>query len=630
MTISRGPAAVLAVGVALLFDVLRVFLPSLITLFGRAGETAPELMGAYAAAWFVLPFLALALRPRWALLGGAVALVLARILLQAGVSQLYVASAGVTAGLVFLYGCARTLPRTAVPAGIMGGLALSGIAHLLLDGVDLVWRDGLVPWLAVVTFCAAFLALVRLMEEPPAEPDLAPPATWFLFGPVLLLAGMAATSWAKDPAGPGSIWRVALEAGLLTPAFFAALAQTARRGLGPASDVLFAVLLVAVAVAFTMPSWSGGPASGALMILCLGPTLSATASPGTGARRSGLALLGGGLVFLVGLFLYYAAYDLDLGFPNGAVVIAVAVLVAAVAVSTALRRPAPTGRKTRPGWRAVVIVATATVLAVAVAWRPAPPVQAKRGDTIKLIAYNIRMGFGLDGRLSLDRIAAWARSQQPDVVLLSEVDRGWLLNGGHDDLARIARGLGMRYHFARAADNVWGDALLTNLPVKSVSSHPLGAHDYPTGAQAQAIVLDVDGRELGIVNTHLQAPAGQAPEVAAIVRNLAAGADSAASGPGTPPPAGRGIVRPVVLAGDLNLEPGDQPMRMLAEAGVSDPLTALGDPKTSPADNPVRRIDHVLITKGLTAVSAQVPRVPYSDHLPVLTTLRLTSVDQGG
>ncbi len=217
MTSPRNQAAVLALGIAVLFDVLRVFLPSLITLFGRAGSTPAELMGLYAAAWFALPFLSVLLKPRWALLGGAVALVLARLLLQAGVEQLYVASAGMTAGLVFLHGCARTLPRAAVPGGIMGGLALSTLAHLLLDGVDLIWRDGTLPWLAALTLCACLLTLVRtpsapvrvppappLTETPPASPpvrvpsenDPAPARVWFLFGPCLLLTGMAATSWA--------------------------------------------------------------------------------------------------------------------------------------------------------------------------------------------------------------------------------------------------------------------------------------------------------------------------------------------------------------------------------------------------------------------------------------------------
>lgn len=589
MPIPRG-TLFLALGVTLFFDVLRVFLPSLITLFGRAGETPPELMGLYALAWFVLPFLAMPLKPRWALAGGAVALVLARLLLQAGVGQLYVASVGVAAGLVFLYGCARTLTRAWVAPGIAGGLSLSFLVHFLLDRVDLVWRDGVVPWLAALTLCAAFLSLVRL--APPAD-DPAPWSTWFLAGPVMLVVGMSATA-PRSYAGPGLAWLEVLPSALAL--VFAPYLAT-RPPRSPWSAIAFGVLCVAGA-GFLQPV---ATVIGTAVLLAV---------PGGTARRPGAAMLGGGLVFFLGLFAYYAAYDLDLGFPNQLVPFAVGLLIAAVALSAYFRHRPPRYALGRV-WPLFAAGTAMTLLVGAASFQPAPAVQPKKGDTFTLIAYNIRMGFGLDGRLSLDRIVSWAASKRPDVVLLSEVDRGWLLNGGHDDLARIARGLGMNYYFAPAADELWGDAVLTNLPVKEAVSRKLGRHDYPTGAQAQLVVLDVGGREVGIVNTHLQAPEGQAPEVAAYVKELAAG-------------------RPVVLAGDLNTRPADPAMRVLEAAGLSDPLIALGDPPTSPADAPVERIDHVLLSKGLAAVSAEVPPVPYSDHLPVVTLLRLTTVDQEG
>ncbi|GAA2790713.1 hypothetical protein GCM10020219_072550 [Nonomuraea dietziae] len=85
---------------------------------------------------------------------------------------------------------------------------------------------------------------------------------------------------------------------------------------------------------------------------------------------------------------------------------------------------------------------------------------------------------------------------------------------------------------------MWGDALLTNLPVRQVVSHPLGKHGYPTGAQAQTAVIEVGGNEVGIVNTHLQSPPGQAPEVAALVRDLSRGRTASRG-------AGRAISTPV-------------------------------------------------------------------------------------
>ncbi|MGI5491700.1 endonuclease/exonuclease/phosphatase family protein [Microtetraspora malaysiensis] len=604
------PVAI-ALGVLLLTDVLRVFLPSLITLYGRAGETPPEQMGLFAALWFALPFAATPIARlagvRPILLFGAVALVAARIGLQTadgGDPQLYLSAIGVCAGLLFLYGAARTATRDAAPVGIAAGLAASIVVHLLLDRMDLVWRDGPLPWIAVLAVCAAFLAAALGSVRLPHRPgDLAPAAVWLLAGPALMLTGMFS-------GGPGFLelgqdWAalmsfdVALRVVLVC--WGVVCARTAPwRG--------WAGLILIVAVSAQATDIAGGLVIVTPVVLgaCLGQVARGDLPTGR-PPRNGAAVLGGMAVFLVGTFLYYAAYDTNLGFPNVVIPIAAAVLVAVTGARISRRRPAvPAGR---PAMRWLAFALPLGLVAGVLAWRPAPGTRVADGPEFTLITYNIRMGFGLKGRLDLDRIAGWARAQHPDVVLLSEVDRGWMLNGGHDDLARIAAGLGMRYYFAPAADPLWGDALLTNLPVRQIVSHPLGRHDYPTGAQAQAIVLTVGGTEVGIVNTHLQAPPGQAPEAAAIVRALAQ-------------PRG-GTARPVLLAGDLNTTPDDPAMRVLTAAGLSDPLLALGDPPTSPADAPTERIDHVLLSPGLRAVEARVPRVPFSDHLPIVVRLRL-------
>ncbi|MEU7879824.1 endonuclease/exonuclease/phosphatase family protein [Microbispora bryophytorum] len=667
----------LVTGVALLFDVVRVFLPSLITLYGRAGETDPASMGMFAALWFVLPFAAVPVArltsPRVVRTAGAVALVAARLGLQAadgGTPQLLLASAGVTAGLIFLYGCARTVAGVWVPAGLVGGLAGASILHLALDRVDLVWRGGPLPWLAVVALCVAFLwaaflcaAFLRPVRLSPASPVPAPAALWFAFGPMLMLAGMycgGPATLAQDTgqhsgqhSAPFTALAVVLQVAALCAAVVCAWTTSwgvrTRRSRWASWDSAAGLFLVA-GVAAAEIGVQGLPALVTTVALgaCAGAAgrqagaaaestdghpgvaesadahaaVTRTGGRGDTGRRGGVAALGGMLVFLAGAFLYYAAFDADLGFPNALVPVAVAIPVAAVAVRGARRHraaaiDAQAVRRAPCRWGAIALsLALLTgLLTGLLTWQSPPATKTVAGNEFTLVAYNIRMGFGLGGRLDLDRIAAWAATRRPDVVLLSEVDRGWLLNGGHDDLARIARGLGMRYYFAPAADRLWGDALLTNLPVAEIGSTRLRRHGYPTGAQAQSIVLDVGGHEVGIVNTHLQEPRGQAPEVAAIARRLAANTPSSGADGAGP--------RPVIVAGDLNTTPSDPQMRALEAAGLSDPLRALGDPPTSPADAPVRRIDHVLISAGLTAVAAVAPRVRFSDHLPLVVRLRL-------
>ncbi|GII60496.1 hypothetical protein Skr01_05810 [Sphaerisporangium krabiense] len=614
----HAPAGVAVLGVLLLADHLRVLLPSLITLFGRAGETPPERMGLFAALWFVLPFAAVpaarAVGARRVLMGAGVLLAAARLVLQAtdgGAPQLYVSGAGVACGIAFLYGCARTLPREVVPAALAGGLAASTIVHLLLGQMDLVWRAGPLPWFGVVLACAALLGCLWALPGRHGEP--APARLWFAFGPALVLTGMylGTTGLAGPPAWGGpAAWTTMVVSATLAVCQIAMVCLAAR----PPARRWVPVALLPLSVAVAIVTETTPPAALAALALgaCLGLAgLPAAASPG----RSGLAAIAGMLVFLVAVFAYYAAYDADLGFPNRLVPGALAVLVAVLAGTAAQGRRAPA----RPSLgRGPVVVALAVAAATAVAaWRPTPQVRTVAGDEFTLIAYNIRMGFGLKGTLDLDAIAAWARTRNPDVVLLSEVDRGWLLNGGHDGLARVAAGLGMTYRFAPAADGLWGDAILTSLPLRGSESFPLGRHGHPTGAQAQASVVVVGGAEVGILNTHLQAPAGQAPEAAALARRLAEGRIPAAV-PARP--------RPVLLTGDLNTTPADPEMAVLTGAGLTDPLTAFGDPPTSPADDPVKRIDHVLLGRGLSVVTAEVPRVPFSDHLPVVVRLRLTTL----
>ncbi|MEE3920010.1 hypothetical protein V2I01_22330 [Micromonospora sp. BRA006-A] len=97
----------------------------------------------------------------------------------------------------------------------------------------------------------------------------------------------------------------------------------------------------------------------------------------------------------------------------------------------------------------VAALAGLTALAGLAAVLHVPPAPARAtaapAARPRVAACNIRMGFGLDGRLDLDAVARELRGA--DVVLLSEVDRGWWLNGGHDTLALLAGRLGMPYVF---------------------------------------------------------------------------------------------------------------------------------------------------------------------------------------
>jgi endonuclease/exonuclease/phosphatase family metal-dependent hydrolase len=321
--------------------------------------------------------------------------------------------------------------------------------------------------------------------------------------------------------------------------------------------------------------------------------------------RRGFALAGGMLLFAVAVFAYYASYDL--GYPNQWVPPRVAAVVAVVALRRAGAAVAQdlSTIDARARWAlpAVVLVLSA----FGVWWAPPDTGAAPRPNELRLVAYNIRMGFGLDGRFSIDELARVIRAERPDVVLLSEVDRGWLLNGGHDDVRLLARAVGLRYAFAPAADAVWGDAILTNLPVESWHAERMPSYGAPTGGQVMGAVLRHGGGTVAVVSTHLQPPPDRPPlEQAHDVARFAAGLRA----PG----------RPVIVGGDMNTQPGDAPFEALLAAGFADALAAGRPLFTSPADNPRSQIDHVFVA-GATSSDARAPRSTASDHLPVAVTL---------
>jgi endonuclease/exonuclease/phosphatase family metal-dependent hydrolase len=435
------------------------------------------------------------------------------------------------------------------------------------------------------------------------------PRFWLAVGPAVLLWGLYTGNTAHAQATAG--WQPTVAAALVAAAtFIAALIVERPRLWG--SPWISAAALAASGVAFgygevtvdgvhgVAPWWTVvAQVVGALALAgCLGFAAERQASRDRGLRR-GLLLATGFLLFVVFVFAYYAAYDLFL--PNDYVPFVVAAVVGLVgAVGRTVLRPV------RRQWWPALAGAVAAVLAVVAVpvWRPAPAVATGNGDGLRVAAYNIRMGFGLAGTFTVPEQADILRGLNADVIVLSEVDRAWFLNGGHDDLGLIASRLGMQFVWAPAADEVWGDALLTRLPITRVRNHVL-VQGGPTGAQALEVGLRWQEREITVIATHLQPPSGwreldQVEQLAAIVRAAA---------------------KPTIVAGDLNLQPGDRAWSVLIAAGLTDPLASVRPFVTIPTPGDAEQIDHILVTPGFTGADQANPDLPASDHRPIAVTL---------
>ena len=69
-------------------------------------------------------------------------------------------------------------------------------------------------------------------------------------------------------------------------------------------------------------------------------------------------------------------------------------------------------------------------------------------DTLRIMAYNIHHGEGMDGIVDLDRIAQLINIYSPDVVALQEIDSSVARTNRVDQLAVLANKTGMSAHFS--------------------------------------------------------------------------------------------------------------------------------------------------------------------------------------
>ncbi len=236
----------------------------------------------------------------------------------------------------------------------------------------------------------------------------------------------------------------------------------------------------------------------------------------------------------------------------------------------------------------------------------------------RLLTYNVHRCVGTDGKLDVGRVAEVIAAQSPDIVCLQEVDVGRRRTGGVDQAERLAHRLGMAFHFNAALKveaELYGDAILTALPVRLVKSGPLPGHPRlpqlePRGALWAAVT--VDGVEVQIVNTHLGlVPREQRAQAEALVGGHWLG--------------GRSCRNPaVLLVGDFNATRFSATYRTLAFA-LRDARRAapVGRPTaTFPSALPVLAIDHVFVGSAIHIEAMRTPLDPLSrkasDHLPLM------------
>ena len=250
--------------------------------------------------------------------------------------------------------------------------------------------------------------------------------------------------------------------------------------------------------------------------------------------------------------------------------------------------------------------------------------------------YNVHHFEGMDGRISVDTIAAIINNERPDLVGLQEVDRLAPRTDEVDFPRELERLTGMRALFGPnlslggSADAEYGNAILSRLPVDHWVNHPLQRIDRSTEQRGLlcARVRLANGRSLTFATTHLEhtSAAERSRQVATIRGIVGSGSDSGNA---------------LVLCGDFNAQPDSAEMQLFKSWGLvdtwqaSDTTTAEHGFTIPSLPNPRARIDYILVdaSTGLRAITAWVAgqqNPGASDHLPVVSQIEgLPSASRG-
>ncbi|MGB5673610.1 MAG: endonuclease/exonuclease/phosphatase family protein [Gemmatimonadota bacterium] len=241
-------------------------------------------------------------------------------------------------------------------------------------------------------------------------------------------------------------------------------------------------------------------------------------------------------------------------------------------------------------------------------------------DVVRILAYNIKHGLGMDGKVDLERVASVIRSVQPDVVTLQEIDSVTSRTGLEDQATRLGELTGMQAMFGGFMDyrgGRYGMALLSRYPVVEWENHRLPDGAEPRTALAARVQLLKPGYGQGpqvvVVGVHLYANTEE--RLAQAARLVELFADETA---------------PVVLAGDFNSIPDSKVIRLLEDAGGWQRPAKEGQAFTFPSETPDREIDFILFRPGSRFAVREhrvVEETVASDHRPVLLELELLPAD---
>ena len=518
--------------------------------------------------------------------------------------------------LPLLFGCARADGDEGAQSfaiGCLVGLSLDTSLRGLTGTLDLSWIPGPLPILVVIALTAAFgHELWRLTRSELSLSDVDRRVSLVFIGLGLCLfieafifqnQGWVAqlTGWSS---GLALCWIMLGNVGALCAANYAWknswLRSTRWWLLVPGGALVFALIFAAVpGWMFALGSLLGLVSSGLLLVMILSGIGEADSRTGIGQLSFGFGL--GMLLFYLLITLYYVSFLLPV--PISRAVLAPAAGIGLMVCALVAARQ-PRLERAPASWKSVRWSSLLLVLPIGVLIMESlssPPSITRTGYPVRVMTYNIHGAYGLNGRQDVEAIARVIESADTDVVVLQEIERGWLLEGSADLLPLLSRRLRMPYAIMGAVtDPISGNAILSLYPIVATGQGGLPSAGTLVGRGYLWAQIDLGaGQTLRVISTHLHhEPEGSDVRVAQVDALLQAW----------------GMHPQTVLAGDMNAISGSPEIQKLLNAGFMDSWAAAGR-----GDRPA--IDWIFYTPDLIARDVMKIESPASDHPAVVATI---------
>ena len=620
-------------------QVVRVLVPGLTWTLGDPTDISAVQIGAVALLIFLTAFLAGGLRrllgSRWSIVITAGLLGVLRLCMQVlwgeALITLALAIAGTILFIVFIpiylgRACLRGGPAVGHFAlGLLAGLALDTTIHGAFSTYDPVWQAGLTPLLLMLfLILVQWWLLASTMFARNSDESRTGPVpgrrtwTWLAIGPFLFLQLVVFQNVARLTAL--TAWPLPFAFGWTLLAQLAGLAgavcllRKENRAVWPLALISGVALIAASVFSSPQNAWLAaltlliGQVSLTMLIVLVLAGIGERAAD-TGSSHITVAHGVGMLLLPILLLGYYAVYQISLPYSSTVLEpIAAAVVAACALVSCAnLKQRIPMNRGI---WLvpAVAVVLLVLPLTGILTWQE-PEADAADGFPVRIMTYNLHNGFNTDGYLDMEALARVIEDNQPDIVALQEVSRGWLISGRLDMLTWLSRRLDMPYVSGPTADPLWGNAILSRYPILECSSHELPPRDLFLLRGFTVAMFDLgSGDTLNVIVTHFH-HVGEDSDIRQLQAPVIISFWNRAGH--------------TVVLGDLNAEPDAPEMEMLRRAGLVDILAGMEPTSvyTFHADNPYQRIDYIWISPDLEAHDACVLPSTASDHLPVIAVI---------